>query len=118
MSCVSSLGESVSQERCEGDQQFTILDCPPEECATWSYAEWSPVSLVEGIPLILISIIFREITRGVNLNHRYDSSKRTLMHKRKTVFRHTVMSTWTKIPNGAAHANVQTVFHVIVYFLR
>ncbi|KAK4327802.1 hypothetical protein Pmani_001728, partial [Petrolisthes manimaculis] len=46
--CVSSLGESVSRERCEGDQQYTILDCPSEECATWSYAEWSPCLCKEG----------------------------------------------------------------------
>nr|XP_045600397.1 A disintegrin and metalloproteinase with thrombospondin motifs 9-like isoform X1 [Procambarus clarkii] len=46
--CVSSLGNTVETERCEADQLVTQRNCPREECATWSYSEWSPCLCKDG----------------------------------------------------------------------
>ncbi|XP_042241182.1 A disintegrin and metalloproteinase with thrombospondin motifs 20-like isoform X2 [Homarus americanus] len=48
IACVSSLGNSVEDERCATDQQYTQVKCPRDECASWGYAEWSPCLCKEG----------------------------------------------------------------------
>nr|XP_027213630.1 A disintegrin and metalloproteinase with thrombospondin motifs 9-like isoform X2 [Penaeus vannamei] len=48
MGCVSSLGDSVKENRCEEDQQATEEVCPREECPYWQYHEWSPCKCANG----------------------------------------------------------------------
>lgn len=57
--CISSLGNTVEDERCAADKQHTQKDCSFEECPSWSYSEWSPVSLEAHH---LSSLLYQKLT--------------------------------------------------------
>ena len=46
LSCVTSLGGVVDKDRCETDTPYTELICAREECPSWKYHDWAPVSKI------------------------------------------------------------------------